>query len=797
MIKILHSRLESPRKILVVFGKDLPFVPDFTITAESAPEVLRAEFAPCSRALEIVSYCAHAGGFRFELSEKNFPNICRAGGTDYYLCGNFNNWGAAIGDNKWKLKRDGDVWHIDVPSEVFADRRKKYLFKIACPHRWLEPRPDSPNVDRDAEGNLNLRLAPDKTGKNLVEVYLKADFDLRGGSHISAPQISDTISEIDKLPVMLTMDCEEPLGAHIENGDTVFTAFAPRADGVELVIKRIDGEAYESFEMKKIHRGVWQARLSGNLHGALYGYKVRGRNLDSLTAFEPDKLIADPFARALEKSSGLGFVVDAKTLPRPRKRFNPPHWHDLVILETHVRDLLKNAPAYIDPSEKLGFAGLAKWLKDPDCYLRRCGANCIELMPVHEFAYEHPAEYQWGYMPVNWFAPSSAYAQYPQKMSQLAEFAELVESFHAAGLAVVLDVVYNHLGNPNSLLIMGKQYFFETAIDGSLMNYSGCGNDFRSGTPVGMRLILESLKFYVEHFDVDGFRFDLAELLGVDALKTIERELKKIKPSIILIAEPWSFRGHIANALKETGFASWNDGFREFAKSYALGGGNVDGFRHFLGGSAGGVAAWPAQTVNYIESHDDMCFLDRIAQSHDNPTFEDERRYKLGYAFALLSHGIPMLAEGFDLIRTKHGLNNTYLNGDVNALDYGRALRRTGVGDWLRRLVKFRLGAQAAALRLGHPASGGFFKFFKDGESNAMGALYNADSSLRAKKIFAAFNPSIFEQSIHLEGFCLNSFRQIADIDRFEHSGLADMRLEPEVSALNMPPLSVAIWIER
>lgn len=130
-----------------------------------------------------------------------------------------------------------------------------------------------------------------------------------------------------------------------------------------------------------------------------------------------------------------------------------------------------------------------------------------------------------------------------------------------------------------------------------------------------------------------------------------------------MIAEPWSFRGHIGEALRSTGYASWNDGFREFMLSYALGRGNFDGFKYFISGSRGGYASFPAQTVNYLESHDDKCLLDRISPSPETPSEEDLRRYKLAYALVFLSIGIPMAAEGFDLARTKGGLNNTYKTG--------------------------------------------------------------------------------------------------------------------------------------
>ncbi len=790
----------SPRTMALVFDRDLGEVPRVSFRGAGAPKSYSVNFAANSLVASKVCYYVEKGFVHFILNEQNFPNICKAGGVDYYLCGNFNGWHGAIGSSRWKLARfpDSPVWKVAIPMDFFADRRKKYLFKFAdSSGRWLEPLPDSINITYDAEGNSNLRFDPNRTGKNAVIIGFTQDFDISLDIRIGAPDITSDEARVDSSRLFFRLDASEKLGARVENGRTRFAMFSPKAQAVSLCWMRDENSAHNEVEMRKVSATTWAADVEGNLHGCLYYYNICGENADSSTAFDAGVKVADPFARAMLKSASFGFVVDDSQSPKPRRRFTPPHWHDLVIVEAHVRDVLANAPAEISSGERLGFAGLSKWLKDPECYLRTCGANCVELMPVSEYMYSEKSEYQWGYMPVNWFSPASAYGTEPAKMSQVHEFAQLVEAFHDAGLAVVLDVVYNHVGEPNSLLRLDKKYFFETDNAGHLINFSGCGNDLRAGTPVGKRLIIESLKHLVETYDVDGFRFDLAELLGVEVLKEIEKELKKVKPSIILIAEPWSFRGHIAHALKDTGFASWNDGFREFAKAYVMGGGDAQGMKYFLGGSMGGLAAWPSQSVNYIESHDDTCFFDRIAKNYDEPSGDDVRRYKLGYAFALLSMGIPMLAEGFDMLRTKHGLNNTYLNGDANALVYARAMRHTGVCAWLRGLVHFRLSSDAAALRRAHPVGAGYLRFFEADGSHAICALFNADKSADAKRVFVAFNPSIYEQKIATPDFDFESFRQIADIDRLDARGLSSMLVKQVGGSISIPAHSVCVWVEK
>ena len=275
-----------------------------------------------------------------------------------------------------------------------------------------------------------------------------------------------------------------------------------------------------------------------------------------------------------------------------------------------MRDLTALAPLKLRADERRGFTGLRKWVESPEFHLARLGVNAVELQPVQEFDNATPEEYHWGYMPVNWFAPASSYALAPERASQIRELQDLVAAFHRRGLAVLLDVVYNHVGVPAHLWRIDKLYYFEQDRAGNLSNWSGCGNDLRARAAMARRLIIDSLTHLIEVYGVDGFRFDLGELLGVEVLRDIELALKRVKPDVVLIAEPWSFRGHIAQELRSTGFASWNDGYRDFLHEYVRGRGTPEKFEYFVKGSPGSFAAWPAQTVNYTESHDDKTWID-------------------------------------------------------------------------------------------------------------------------------------------------------------------------------------------
>jgi pullulanase/glycogen debranching enzyme len=401
-------------------------------------------------------------------------------------------------------------------------------------------------------------------------------------------------------------------------------------------------------------------------------------------------------------------------------------------------------------------------------------------------------------MTVNYFSPESSYALESKKASQIEEFRGLVEDFHEADMAVIIDVVYNHVGEPNHLLFIDKFYYFHLDDANDLINWSGCGNDLRCDTPMARRLIIDSLKHLVETYDVDGFRFDLAELIGIEVLHEIEVELKKVKPSLVLIAEPWSFRGHIQDELKETGYASWNDGYRESIAKYVLGEGNQDMIRYFLSGSPSSTR-FVAQTINYTESHDDHCWLDRITErpkfDGSNPTVLDRRRTHLMAAILFSSLGVPMLAEGQDFLRSKKGISNTYQRGDVNALDYNQRLVYSGTHDYFASWIRFRRSELGQAFRYDGGLQEGYFDFaFADGFS-AVVALYNADFSRSGPRLVLAINPHFHYATVHCPKIAGLNMKQVADQERFDVGGLLNALIPRDAEAIHIPPLSCGLWI--
>lgn len=784
-------------EMVLAFSRDIPRVlPEILISGAEGLnyEVARPEIEEFAK---YSSYYIDDGIISFEF----YPESIDAGvskDTDWYVCGSFNGWEAAIGNSVWKTvpHSDGRRRELKVPIKDLKLDHRFGFFKFASDSgKWAEPPSSSPNAVVDSHGNRNFRFSLDRTGRNILVLKFNGACDPTREIRVKIPQMRIDM-RVEAAELLRTVYSSKRLGAHRRDGGTEFSIFAPRAKAAYVRHWAKGSENSFLIEAKSDDGAVWVAQSAVDLEGDRYVWHIDGDNGLPTAHFDVRANIVDPYANAFETSSGAGIVKYYDCIPDAPKHFNPPKWHDLSIMEIHLRDVLAKASADLSDDERLTFAGLAKWLKSPGCYIRRAGVNCVELQPVQEFTAQNRADYEWGYMPVGWFAPSSSYASDPQGASQNSELAEVVKAFHDAGIAVIFDVVYNHYGEPNYLSLIDEGYYFETSSDGNLMNFSGCGNDIRAKSPMALRLITDSLRALLEKYGADGFRFDLAELLGFGVLKEIETFVKKIKPSAVLIAEPWSFRGHIGGALSATGYASWNDGFREFMRSYALGSGNFDGFKYFISGSRGGYASFPAQTVNYLESHDDMCLLDRLSSSPENPSREDLRRYKLAYALVFLSIGIPMAAEGFDLVRTKGGLNNTYKNGAANMLDYRRGLRFPGEGRWLRALSKFRLSDCARALRLSKAPCDSFFEFFSGGGTEA-GVLFNADFSIDAPRIFAAFNPASSEAELPVPK-CFCGFRQIADIDTFCECGIDSFKLESgNGGILKMPPVSLGIWIDR
>ncbi len=725
-----------------------------------------------------------------------------------YVAGAFNGWQNGVGDEAWELKLadlDGEralVWSGPLSSVLGNGNRFKF---VTGEHHWLHPLDNAPNCIRDDSGNTNSFIDPSRTGAHLWRFELDSALDLSGAWSVGAG--ADATTRL--LPLLpgdffFQLGTDLPMGALVAGKSTTFRLFAPRAESVTLhachdLSERKAATAFPLARRGDAHgaNGVWEVELDRSLHGWFYWYAVQ--LLDVATGKYVTRTdILDPYAVATVDRTGPGIVLDPSWVGEGDPHFRTPGWQDLVIAEAHVRDLTARAPIQATAAERRGFTGLTRWVESPDFYLHHLGVNCVELQPVQEFDNKTPEEYHWGYMTDAYLAPESSYSLAPAEASGVRELQQLVRAFHARGIAVLLDVVYNHVGEPPHLQFIDKLYYFEQDATGALANWSGCGNDVRASAAMAKRLIIDSCIHLIRAYGVDGFRFDLAELLGVEVLREIETALKAVRPSVILIAEPWSFRGHIAGALRDSGWASWNDGFRDFLKLYVRGEAPAERLEYFLRGSPWYFAKWPAQTVNYTESHDDRTWIDSITENPGfdgtNPTRNDVRRTHLMAAVLFLSVGIPMLSSGQDFLRSKGGLNNTYQRGDVNALDYKRLYTHLSSHAYFADWIGLRKGARGRLLRHFSRPSEGYFRFFNSG-GQALAVLINADGSKGSERLLFAINPTLSESIISVgQGVVeAGAWRQLADQDRFIAAGSRGVT-RPVTEEIEIPALGCLLW---
>lgn len=741
----------------------------------------------------------------FLLDPDHYPWL-RSNGLRVFLAGDFNGWSPWEEGAFWEL-RGATFEGRDMFAVNFSDKERflrgglEFKF-ITWDREWLTPPEEAANLNKNELWNANLVIEPERTGHHRFCFETSEPVDLSRevflGWDPKAPCDASRAFLLAPGEFFCELDSDQELGAILGEDRTTFRVFAPRVRRAEVQYFQSlgSGSAVQHLELSRNSDGTFEGTVEQNLEHWFYWFFFEGSNNEM-----PWSPVVDPYALALVEREGPGIILDRKKMERPRgKPFEIPKRHDLVVAEIHVRDAVAKSPLELTGRERLGFSGMLKWLRGGENYLKDLGVNAVELQPVQEFDNETLEEYHWGYMPVNFFAPASAYGSDPVAGSQVREFQELVAGFHEEGMAVLLDVVYNHVGLPNHLMRIDQRYYFDLDADGRLTNWSGCGNDLRTDARMVRRLIVDSLVHLVEVYDVDGFRFDLAELLGMETLLEIEKRLREVKPGIILIAEPWSFRGHIVKQLRETDYSSWNDAFRDFMPRFVRGVGTHDAIEFFLTGSPGALASWPAQMVNYTESHDDRTWIDRITENRENngyfPTENDRRRTHIMAAFLFSAQGIPMMAAGQDFLRSKHGVTNTYLRGDLNGLEYERLEHYRESHEYFAAWIRFRRSELGRLLRLAEHPERGYFAFFYTDRANAFAVIFNADGSQGPDRLMLAINPHEAEKTVKLDERAEGTWLQLADEHRLSATGIPEAGFLTKTE-LVLQPLSCGFWMRQ
>ncbi len=538
---------------------------------------------------------------------------------------------------------------------------------------------------------------------------------------------------------------DKTLGHSKDGEQNIFRLFAPRASQVTLVsYPTHDATTGKEHLMKKDVDGVWEISLPGDLSGTYYGYRVKGPSGPG-EIFDESLVLADPYSRAV--STRNEYQHPGRTLILPPSDFDwgNDKWvkiedpRDLVIYEMHVRDLTMHPSAKTPEALKGSYTGLVTEQQTGGiAHLKRLGVNAVELLPIHDFGnIEVPfkdrdapvyntwnpyVRNHWGYMTSYFFAPESYYAQggnmEPGKYNgidgrQVDEFKQLVKTFHDNDIAVILDVVYNHVSqyDLNPFKFIDKHYYFRLNDDLSFASVSGCGNDFKTERKMARRMIIESVKFWMTEYHIDGFRFDLAKLIDWETCEEVLLEARKINPDVIIIAEPWG-GGYDPAGFSDRGWPSWNDQFRNGIK----GQNPYDGLGFIFGEWQGendrksleryvtgslredkGQYVDVRHSVNYLESHDDHTLGDfirlglKIVADHDVIEDIDEhaklsaaelKLNKLAAISLFTSQGITMIHSGQEWARSKIIAANTVGDSAVGRIDHN-SYEKDNETNWL------------------------------------------------------------------------------------------------------------------
>lgn len=776
---------------------------------DPALEILRLRRMPPSDLAYFTAYERIDKDIQFILDPNRHPHI------DFHqdpisVVGAFNNWGDCPNRLDFELISEAPhskqaLFTRTISAEKLDLHSQSIEFKfLTRSGHWINPLSSAPNLKKDARGNLNYFLTPNCNGKH---AFL---FNLNGHRGLDRP-LSISLDQENYTPVLpglsfYDLKTDLPLGAIIESDQsTTFRLFAPRASEVNVEIQATLDQAPIRYSLNLMYDQLtWEVNIQNNLSGFLYNFFVDGHDDTITTLFDGNVPILDPYAKATMGPNGPAIIINQQLTPPIEKPFHPPHWHDLSILECHIKDLTANLPKISETpeSETTGtFAAISKYLHTKDNYLLTLGANAIELLPIQQFDSHNQESYHWGYMTNNYFSPCAWYTDTQDTTKPNQSFKQMVEDFHQYGKSVILDVVYNHVGEPPHLARIDKAYYFYLTESGEFENWSGCGNTIRSESAMSKRLIIESLVHLIQTYDVDGFRFDLAELLGIEILKEIEQTLKAVKPSIILIAEPWSFRGEIKTDLRHAGFMFWNDEFREFAHQYVLGKSHIDSLAYFIKGSTNYLSAWPSQSVNYIASHDDRTWIDKITENPNhqgqNPTQNDIRRTHMAAALMFFSLGTPMLTQGLDFLKSKNGENDTYLRDDLNALNYSDISLHSNTHNYFQNWIQFRQSDWGDCLRLDSIPSPHYTKIARSEHTEHSSAVivFNADQSKGPKQILLMINPHHEYSNIPLGQTLADDWKAIASIDTFNFSGIETQINFRNQDYVNLPPMSLLLCV--
>ena len=532
-----------------------------------------------------------------------------------------------------------------------------------------------------------------------------------------------------------------PLGPDYTPGGTCLRLWAPTAAAVTVTLyHKGDGGAVLGTEpLVRGAHGVWSVWLPGEQHGRYYTFAV---TVDGVT-----RETGDPYARAAGVNGVRSMIVDlARTAPSGWERDVHPNIPPAqrAVWEVSVRDFSQDAASGVRPAWRgkyMAFTQQGTTLHGdgihPTClnYLKRLGVKYVQLMPIFDFGSVDEAkpllrQYNWGYDPTNFNVPEGSYSTDPTRGEvRIRECREMIAALHAAGIGVVMDVVYNHTyRTENPLNDTVPYYFFRQNPDGSFSNGSGCGNEFASERPMARRYLIDSILYWAKEYHIDGFRFDLMGLYDAESINAVRAALDSLPGGrdILLYGEPWQggasqlhrYEANKANlAMLNERVGIFCDDTRDAIKGGCFDArepGYVEGKPGSFWDIGAAVAAWcrsdrlpphaPSQIVSYVSAHDNFTLWDKLlCVRYEKPEFTARdtvalAQNRLATGIYLTSFGLPFMQAGEEFARTKKGVGNSYRSSPaLNRLDWNRAEQYHALVDYYRGLLALR----AAFPRLG------------------------------------------------------------------------------------------------
>ena len=819
---IYSATIDRPDEIVVSFrsgfSANAPAQP--TLSPETA--IRETRFASPRESGNTQGYFVSGGLITFILEEKIY-GLKLSPSDRVAVAGNFSGWDGGGGNGRWFLRdpdRDGK-WELTTQLAGLRPPagENNLIFKfVVNGDRWLPAPPGAQNAASDGKGNVNLRIDPQSSGAMSLHIFTEKPIDLSQNYMVELAGLTPKPlwSPVTPGQILEQLKSDKPMGTSFdfEQNCTTYRLFAPRAKTVHLCI--FDGPVYENKTpveryplWKDPKDGVWEISLLGIDFGKYYSFNVDGPTGNG-EGFNGLAQVGDPYARAAAHSQNNTIVIDPDATNEWWGGWTDQDYRtiapkDAVIYELHIRDFTRHPSSGVAPPLAGKYAGLpaSEGTGRGLDHLAAMGVTTLEIMPPAEFSNGND-EYNWGYAPVFYFAPEASYARKPTRGSQYYEFKNLINELHRRGFGVLLDLVFNHVGSPNIFTLIDKKYFFRLNPDYSFSNYSGCGNDFRTESPMTRRLIVENISYWMREFHVDGFRFDLAELIDMETMMAIRDAAFTVNTNALLVSEPWSFRGENKHQLKGTGWSAWNNDFRYAAKDFVMGRRNREWLQKAIAGSVDTWAANPLQPINYLESHDDMALADELctAPNHDGRALipNDVAVNRLAATILFTSLGIPMITEGQEFIRSKRGIHNTFDRGDaVNAIDWNDRDRPEAARalSYYTGLVHLRRSPQGAAFRASSKPPADYYKWILPSNPLTLGYCVNAPKVHGGSSFVVLLNADADPQTFQVP-FPPGRWRQIGDGVTIDPDGLTGVSTlnGAQQLAIEVPSLSSAIYMD-